>query len=634
MTDQGKIVEVNLTTKKVKEERPEKSLLRDYLGGRGFNVRYLLEGLDGDVGPLDPENVVVLSPGALTGSKVYSSSRLHVSSLSPLTGFLGSSNVGGYVGARLRQNGIFSLTVRGRAEEPVFLSIGDGTVEIKGAVDLWGMETGEARDAVREEVGADAVVGAIGPAGENSVGISCVLFDDGHAAGRTGMGAVLGSKNLKALGVGRGSFEVGEDFDNTDPIRDFLRDVTSHQDYEEWSEYADTTSVKWVDDMGASSVKNYRQTQYEEVDKADGSSFKDLPKRSTTCYRCPIHCSAEVEITRGRHEGEVAARPHFEPLVALGPNVGNSDSLESIHLHNRCNELGLDSVDTGGLIGFAMDLYDRGIIDEKDADGLKLDWGDGEAMEELVEMIAYKDGWLGRKLSKGLKQAGREVGGEAEEYAYHVKGLAMTAMDPRGFKASALGYAIGSRGGDFTSIYARPEYSFTPGEAKELLGYAEAANRLSEEGKPELVKRAAMVSAVVDSLGICKIPLLSMVEDYDLSLTARLASDVLGEEIGVPGLLRAGERTLTAERAFNVSRGLTEEDDTLPEKFTTEKIAEGPAEGSVVDLEAMLSKFYSLMGWSEEGIPREKTLVDLGLRDLVEKGRGANSFKHDKVNGD
>ncbi len=621
MTDQGRIVEIDLTAGTVQERKPDEYVLRDYLGGRGFNIHYLLKHLDRTVRPLDPENVIVFSPGALTGSKVYSSSRLHLSSISPLTGFIGSSNVGGYAGARLRQNGIFSLIVKGRAEEPVYLSVEDGEVEIKSATDIWGTETTEAREAVREKSDTNPVVGTIGPAGENGVAISCVLFDDGHAAGRTGMGAVMGSKNLKAIAVGRGPFEVGRDFENTDPIKDFLADVTTDPEYEEWSQYADTTSVKWVDDMGASSVKNYRQTQYEDVDKADGSSFKDLPKESTTCYRCPIHCSAEVKITRGEHEGEVAERPHFEPLVALGPKVGNSDALESIHLHNRCNELGLDSVDTGGLIGFAMDLFDRGILDKDGADGLELSWGNREAMEGLVEMIGQGDGWLGRTLSKGLKRAGREIGGEAEKYAYHVKGLAMTAMDPRGFKASALGYAIGSRGGDFTTIYARPEYSFTPAEAEELLGVAEAADRLSEEGKPELVRQSAIVSAVVDSLGICKVPLLSLVEDYDLSLTARLTSDVLGEEIGTSELLQAGERIITAEREFNISRGLTAGDDTLPEKFTDEKIEEGPAEGSVVELKKMLSEFYSLMGWDEKGVPREETLRRLGLEDLTEDRR-------------
>lgn len=618
MTDPGRIVEIDLTAGTVQERGPDKYVLRNYLGGRGFNVYYLLKRLDPSISPLDPENVLVFSPGSLTGSKVYSSSRLHLSSISPLTGFIGSSNVGGYAGARLRQNGIFSLVVRGRTEGPVYLSIDQGEVEIRSATDLWGTETAEAREAVRERSDKEPVVGAIGPAGENEVAISCVLFDDGHAAGRTGMGAVMGSKNLKAIAVGRGPFEVGEDFENTDPIKDFLADVTTDPEYEEWSQYADTTSVKWVDDMGASSVKNYRQTQYEDVNEADGSSFKDLPRESTTCYRCPIHCSAEVQITRGEHEGEVAERPHFEPLVALGPKVGNSDALESIHLHNRCNALGLDSVDTGGLIGFAMDLFDRGILDEDDTGGLELSWGNKEAMEGLVEMIGHKEGWLGRTLSRGLKRAGREIGGEAEKYAYHVKGLGMTAMDPRGFKASALGYAIGSRGGDFTTIYARPEYSFTPEEAEELLGVAEAADRLSEEGKPELVKRSALVSAVVDSLGICKVPLLSLVEDYDLELTARLAADALGEEIGTSELLSAGERIITAERVFNISRGLTAGDDELPEKFTAEKIEEGPAEGSVVDLKKMLREFYSLMGWDERGVPREVTLRRLGLEDLTE----------------
>lgn len=617
MNNVGKVVKVDLSEGAVDQYRPERQIVKRFLGGRGLNLYYLFQYLDEKVDPLSSENVLVFSAGLLTGSDIYSASRLHIGSISPLTGLLGSSNVGGFFGARLRQNGILSVIVQGRTEVPVYIWIEDGEVEIKDADSLWGMETTEVREEIRKQTGTAASVGAIGPAGEHGASMACIMFEDGHAAGRTGMGAVMGSKNLKALGVSSGDHQVGDKLQGSEPLADFLQRVKGHPDYEEWSNFGDSMAVKWVDDLGAGTVRNYRDVHCEDIESADGRNFKDLPRSLSTCFRCPVHCKAELEVDRGPYKGEKFERPCFEPLIALGPKCGNCDALESISLHNRCNELGLDSVGVGGLVAFAMDLYDRGMLDEEVTEGLDLSWGNVDAMGKLVDMIARREGWLGEVLSNGLRIAGKRIGGGAEKYAYHVKGLAMTAMDPRGFKASALGYAVGNRGGDFTSIYARPEYSFSPERAKNTFGTERAADRLVEEGKPEVVKRSSIVSAILDSLGICKVPLLSMVEDYELSLTADLASEVLGTGVDPEKLLSVGERIITAERSFNLRRGLTLEDDRLPEKFTTEEIPHGPAEGSVVELEGMLKDYYSLMGWNNKGIPEKERLKKLDLLKLV-----------------
>jgi len=613
----GKIVKVDLEDDKVRWVNPDKKLIDSFLGGRGVNAYYLLKNLEEDVAPLSFNNPIIFTPGLLTGSKVYSSSRLHIGSRSPLTGLLGSSNVGGYLGVRLKSNGIFSLIVEGKSDRPVFIWIDGGEIEIRSAEDIWGMNTSRARKKIAEQ-GRQVSVGAIGPAGENMASMACITLDDGHAAGRTGMGAVMGSKKLKAVGVSPGDYKIGNEVENEKPVEDFLEEVKSHPDYEEWSQYDNSTAVKWADELGAGTVNNYRHVQSDNIERADGRSFKDLPRKSSSCFRCPVHCKAELEITRGPHKGEKAERPCYEPLVALGPKCGNFDVLETIDIHNRCNELGLDSVEVGGLLAFAMDLYDRGIISREDAGGLDLSWGNTQAMEELLDRIARREGWLGGILSKGLDNAAEKIGGRAKDFAYHVKGLAMTAMDPRGFKGSALGYAVGSRGGDFTGIYARPEYSFSPNEAEEVFGRSEVSDRLTETGKPELVKRSAIVSAIVDSLGICKVPLLSLVEDYDSTLSARLMSEITGEEISPKNLLLIGERIITAERMFNIRMGLTSEDDRLPEKFTSEKIKSGPAKGEVVELDKMLSKYYRLMGWTAEGIPNKAKLEELGLVHLVQ----------------
>jgi aldehyde:ferredoxin oxidoreductase len=612
----GRVIEVYLNDGKITESRPNKQEVKAFLGGRGWNIYCLLKWLPPDTDPLSAENIIIFTPGILTGSKVYSSSRLHISSVSPLTGYLASSNVGGYFGARLMQNGIFSLIVRGRANNPAYIWIEKGTVEIRTAGGIWGKTTDVARDRIAEQTNSSGDVGVIGLAGENQVHMASIIFNQGHAAGRTGLGAVMGSKNLKAVGAGKGIHSVGR-IPKKQTAKEYLNKVQSNASYEEYAQFGDSTSVKWTDDLGAGTVKNYRQVQTKEIESADGRSFKDLPRSPLTCFGCPIHCKALLELTRGPHKGDKAYRPSYEALVALGPKCGNFDGLETIHLNDKCNNLGLDSVEMGGLIAFVMDLYDQGKLTANETEGFDLSWGNTQSMNRLIEMVAHKEGWLGKTLSNGLKKAAQIIGRKAEDYAYHVKGLGMTAMDPRGFKGSALGYAIGSRGGDFTSVYARPEYSFSPKRAEQIFGSADAANRLTEKGKPQLVKRSAIVSAVVDSLGICKIPLLSLVEDYDLCFSAQLASDVLGEAIDPKRLLKIGKRIITAERLFNLVRGLTVDDDKLPEKFTSERIKQGPSKGAVVHLDSMLAEFYLLMGWDSKGIPTDDTLRDLGLKEFI-----------------
>ncbi|MGB9792205.1 MAG: aldehyde ferredoxin oxidoreductase C-terminal domain-containing protein, partial [Thermacetogeniaceae bacterium] len=345
-------------------------------------------------------------------------------------------------------------------------------------------------------------------------------------------------------------------------------------------------------------------------------NYKDLVVKHHACYNCPIHCRAFVRIDRGRHEGFVGDRGEYEPLSSWGPRCGNADGLESIYLINLCDEYGLDSLGTGNIVAFAMDLYERGILTKEDTGGLELRWGNAEAMEEMVRQIAERSTWLGDVLSQGMKRAAEIIGRGAEEYAYHVKGLSITIMDPRSFKATGLGYAVASRGGDFGYVYAKPEYTYTPEQALRAYGTEKAADRLSEEGKAAMVRECMLACAVIDSLGICKIPECGMLLDFDLREAAEILSAFAGEEIAAGELQRIGERIINAERLFNFRFGASGRDDTLPRKFLEEPIPEGPCKGSVVHLEPMLKEFYALMGWSEDGsIPIAKQ-KELGLDGL------------------
>ncbi len=320
-----------------------------------------------------------------------------------------------------------------------------------------------------------------------------------------------------------------------------------------------------------------------------------------------------VQIDRGRRRGFTGDRGEYEPLSSWGPRCGNADGLESIYLLNKCDEFGIDNKGAGNLVAFAIDLYERGILTKRDTGGLELTWGNTRVMEALLDQIVFRRTWLGDLLARGMKEAAALIGRGAGKYAYHVKGLSLSILDPRGFKATGLGYAVSSRGGDFSYVYAKPEYAYTPEQALKAYGSEKAADRLSEEGKPRMVRECICANAAIDALGICKIPEFGMLLDFNLEAVAQILSAFTGENYTGADLLKIGERIINAERLFNFRFGATGEDDTLPDKFITEPVPEGPCKGSVIDLQPMLQEFYELMGWNKDGTVGPARLKELGL---------------------
>jgi aldehyde:ferredoxin oxidoreductase len=303
-------------------------------------------------------------------------------------------------------------------------------------------------------------------------------------------------------------------------------------------------------------------------------------------------------------------------VVALGVKCGLSQAAEVLHLTNLCNRVGIDTVSTGASIAFAMDLFERGILTVEDTGGFDLSWGHAESMELLIRQITRGEG-VGGVLAKGVRRAARSIGRGSEKYAYHVKGLELTAYDPRTLMGTALGYTVSSRGGDFTQVYASPEYKWSPERAAKELGSAKAVDRFSTEGKGALIRRCMIVSAVVDSLGICKVPALSLIGEFDLKNEAELVQALTGWPVDASELIHAGERILNLEKLFNLRHGELRNLDTLPDRFINEPVAEeGPAKGKVVDLRPMVADFYRAMGWDEEGIPGQSKLASLGLDTL------------------
>lgn len=569
--------------------------------------------------PFDSENLIVFSLGLLTGSKALSSSRIHISSVSPISGYLGSSSSGGFFGAKMRNANIISLIIKGKANKPVYIYISDKGIEIKDASHLWGLGTEETEKKILHEYGDPKIqVATIGPAGENLVKIASIHFPYiSNAAGRTGIGAVMGSKHLKAIAV-RVSKSIRSQSEKgiSEMNKKIVEVMKKSPNWEEVSNYGGSTFVSFVNNLGAQCSYNYRDAMFNEINSACGSAIKNNRIKNISCWNCPVHCKSIVKISNERHNNFVGDRPFYEVFSGFGPRCGNTDARDSVYLYNLCNQLGIDAVDAGGLIAFAMDLYERGILSDKDTNSLKLSWGDVIVIEKLIKQISFRNTWLGDTLSHGLKEAAKIIGKESENYAYHVKGLSITGMDPRGFKAAALAYAVGNRGADYTSNLTGPEFTFTKEKAEKYFGTKKAANRLSIKGKPLMLKHTSFLSAVMDSLGLCKIAYTEVLYDWNLNYSREILNAITGLDISNKELFKCGERIINLERMFNLSQGLSNKDDVLPNYFLNEAIKEGPSKGSIVELEKMKTEYYRLMGWTDKGIPIMEKMEELELNGL------------------
>jgi aldehyde:ferredoxin oxidoreductase len=392
----------------------------------------------------------------------------------------------------LRRNGIQAIRLQGRAESPCYLSIADGREELRDARHLWGMTTEEAaRQIMVDHADEGLAMLLIGPAGERQVPIACLTTQRGHAAGRTGMGAVMGSKGLKAIVIADRGDKVELGPEARAAARRYVKTIMRAGSYEDWAEYGNTT-VKWASDEQLLSSYNYSDDRFQGAELIDGMAMAPYVVRHRSCRPCPVHCKAEVRIPVGRYAGTEAERPEFEPLVSWGPKVGLADPEALIYLSHLCDLLGVDSVSAGNAVAFAIDLYQRGVLGTRDTDGLDLRWGDAEAMELLVRQMASGDG-LGGMLGLGVRRAAETIGRGAERYAYHVKGLELSAYDPRVAQAAGLTYAVSTRGGDFTGAFPRHEKSMTPAEAQVAYGDARGPAGVHRPPAPLRIWRSATV---------------------------------------------------------------------------------------------------------------------------------------------
>jgi len=590
----GKTLRINLEEMSCKVEPLDLVKAKKYIGGRGLGTKILSEEVDPSVDALSPDNKLIVIAGPLTGTPTPTGGRYMVVTKSPLSGTVASSNSGGYWGAELKAAGYDVVIVEGKSEKPVYIAIEDDKVEIRDASGLWGKTVSEATKSLEEIMPKKAKILTIGPAGENLSKIAAIMNDYNRAAGRSGVGAVMGSKNLKAIAV-KGSGKVnlydadklkGIFLESTKKIRE--NGVTGQG----LPAYGTAVLVNIINENGVFPTNNFQKSHFDKAEDISGETLaeKYLVKKEA-CYRCPIACGRYCKVDDIEGGG-----PEYETIWAFGSDCGISDLGAVIKANYWCNEMGLDTISTGSTIAAAMELYEKGFIKEEDIDGTPLKFGNVEAVIEWTKKMGRAEGF-GAKMAEGSYRLAEMYG--QEELSMSVKKLEMPAYDPRGIQGQGLQYATSNRGG----CHVRG-YMISP----EILGLPEALDRLSLEGKAEWTKIFQDLTAAIDSLGLCLFTSFALgAEDY-----SNLYNAVCGTDYTAETLLQAGERIWNIEKIYNMRAGVGSDQDKLPRRLLEDPIGDGPSKGWVHKLGDLLPAYYSARGWDVNGVPTKERLELLG----------------------
>ncbi|MCL4459993.1 MAG: aldehyde ferredoxin oxidoreductase family protein [Chloroflexi bacterium] len=616
----GRILRVDLTERQVGIEENDEHFYRTYMGGSALGAYYLLKEMRPGCDAFSPLNILVLACSVVTGAPVSGLSRFSVTAKSPLTDAIGDSQAGGYWPAELKFAGFDAIVIKGRASSPVYLWIDDGQVEIRDAGHFWGKTTGETQILVRREVGdGDVQVACIGPAGEKLVRFASIVSGLNHVAGRTGMGAVMGSKNLKAVAVrGRKKVEV---FD-AETVRKIAKQaVEAVKRGFSLHELGTAGVVKWQQDDGGLPTRNYARGVFAGADKICGEAMrKQIYVKSESCYACAVRCKQVVAAEAPYKVDPTYGGPEYETLAALGSYL-QIDNLVAIAKGNElCNKYGLDTISAGGTIAFAMECCERGIIGRKESDGLDLSFGNAQAMVEVLERIARREG-IGDILAEGSARAARHFGKGAEQFAIESRGQELPAHMPQVKRSLALTYAVNPFGADHNS--SDHDTSYEPEADLEGLRRLASLGLLNprpldalDNDKVRFFVYTQQVLALLDALTICIFvwgPSFQLLPINDLP---SLVKAITGWRVTLWELMKVGERRTNLLRSFNAREGFTKEDDRLPERLF-QPLPDGPSAGKGVDRcswEIALEKYYAMMNWeAQTGNPTQAKLEELGL---------------------
>ena len=600
----GKLLRVNLSNRESHTEDIPEQLMKNFLGGRGLAARYLYSELNARVEPLGADNKLLFMMGPLGGTTAMAVSRMAVVTKSPLTGCVAKSIVGGNFGAFLKFAGFDGIIVEGKAEKPIYIHIDGNKVHILAADEIWGLDTEKTQAKLRQRHGASTKVICIGPAGEKLVRYA-ILLSDRRCAGRTGVGAVMGAKKLKAIAVNSvGPLSVYDPQQFKGLAKKQVEDLKTSPRRIQMTNFGTSYMTLGFEKMGLFPIHNFQEGHLEGIERLSEEEFAKIKVKNSGCYGCMTKCGQERRVTEGLYAGAFSEGPDYETIWALGGNLANTDLGSLVAADSLCDRLGIDTISTGNAIGFACELFERGIITISDTDGLDLTWGNHGDILKLVEKIGRREG-IGELLGEGTKRAAEHIGKGAENFAMHVKGLEIPAYEPRAIKGYGLIFATSNVGANH--MYGRPREEF-----------AGTKDRFADEGKGEDIARAQKGQAVEDSIIQCS---FGAATGFTPESRGELLVAATGfNEFGDPAYLdQIGERIICLERSFNVRERFSRKDDTLPARMLTEPLKNaGPATGQVIrKLDTLLDEYYDALGYTRKGIPSIEKLTQLDLEWLV-----------------
>ena len=603
----GKVLRVDLTSEKTSTEPLNRDWAGRFIGGKGLAARYLFDELKPGTDPLSPENVLMIWTGPLVGTMVPLTSRFVVVTKSPLSGTFLDSYAGGFLGPEIKYAGFDGIIIKGRAKKPVYLWLNDGKAEIRDAKGLWGKDTFETEALIRKEVGHKyARVASIGPAGENLSLIANVTADITRNAGRGGGGAVFGSKNLKAVAAkGTMGLELANMKEFVKMAKDMiLKDVVENPDHAGSITDGTPILVDMSQNAGILPTNNWSTGEFKHSQGIDSDAIKTkVLVRKKACFDCAIACGSWSKVSKGVYKGASTEGPEYETLGLCGSNcgIGNIDAV--VKFAEDCDKLGLDSMSAGSVVAFAMDAFEKGILTKKDTGGLDLRFGNEDAYSKMPYMLAHRE-HIGKVLADGTRKAAKTIGRGAEKLTMEVKGVEFPAYDPRGSFGMALAYATSDRGADHNRAWPVAQDAYGSGDP------------FTPDGKAAICVEDQTRTSVKWSFIFC--------DFYAVSFPnmAKYYTSVTGVPSSEQDLRVIGRRVWNLVRAFNVREGFSRKDDTLPERIEKEPLPTGKPKGRVVsraDFEKMLSEYYSLWGWDQDGKPTKETLVQVGLGDIAKK---------------
>jgi aldehyde:ferredoxin oxidoreductase len=611
---QGKILKVDLSNRKACEEPLDEAFAKKYVGGVGFGVRWLYDTLQNGDDPLSPKAPLIFATGPLASINFLGSTGISVTAKSPLLGLIGDSDMRGRMGSSLKSCGYDALVIVGKADSPVYLRIAEGSCQILDGSLLWGKDIRETQELIHADPqNKNMLVTSIGVAGERLVKYATISCELQFFAGRTGTGAVMGSKNLKAIVLGGKQKTPVSDMDKVNElVKAISAQIQTDGTCDTLSKYGTWNTTGPANLNGILPTKNFQATTFSEIDKINGDAMlSTIYAKKRTCPGCPIGSRRVVEGETPYSLSPEFAGPQYETVASMGSLLLNGNPYAIAKANELCNLYGIDTISAGVTIAFAMECFDRGVLTEKDL-GFKLNWGDPGGILKMIEMISLREG-IGDVLAEGVKTASQKIGKGSEQWAMHVKGMEVPMHDPRGKKGMGLAYATSFKGADHES--SMHDEAFQRENVFPELGLTVAMDRKQFEGKAALVKTLQEYWGVMaDVVTICKFPMCPP-RPLKPGPLVELLNAVTGWDFTVQDFVTTGERIFNLARLFNAREGMTRKDDLLPLRFE-EVLKEGGSAGESYprkELEKLLDEYYRLRGWSAEGIPTQETLKRLGL---------------------